>query len=96
MCQLGELNEVAAGVVQHRNGRAGHVAGRHRELGAASFDPLVVALNVVGEKHGGGLALLKHSLLICFGCGVAIQRQLEFRSVGILERGRSASEMGPD
>src|SRR5713101_209859 len=58
-CQLGELNEVAAGVVQHRNGRAGHVGGRHRELGAAGLDPLVVALDVVGEEHGRGLALLK-------------------------------------
>src|SRR5262245_32165099 len=32
-CELGELNEVAAGVVQHCNCRAGHVGGRHRELG---------------------------------------------------------------
>src|SRR5437764_526721 len=36
-CQLRELNEVAAGVVQHRNSRSGHVGGRHRELGAAGF-----------------------------------------------------------
>src|SRR6185437_1797822 len=50
--QLGELNEVAAGVLQHGNGRAGHVGGRHRELGAASLDPLVVALDVLGEKPG--------------------------------------------
>ena len=35
--QFGELNEVAAGVVQHGNGRASHVGGRHRELGAASL-----------------------------------------------------------
>src|SRR5580704_8648101 len=31
-CQQGELNEVAAGVVQHRNGREGHVSGRLGEL----------------------------------------------------------------
>src|SRR5246127_5884649 len=42
VCQLGELNQVAAGVFQHCNGRAGHVSGRHRELGPAGLDPLVV------------------------------------------------------
>src|SRR3984893_692398 len=57
--QLGPLNQVAAGVLQHRNGRAGHVGGLHRELGAAALDPLVVGLDVVGEEHGRGLALLK-------------------------------------
>src|SRR6266478_968332 len=75
-CQLGQLNQVAAGVLQHRNGRAGHLGGRHRELGAAGFDPLVVALDVVGEEHGRGLALLKDRLLIRFGRGVVVQRQL--------------------
>src|ERR1700675_3098767 len=39
VCQVGERNEVAAGFFQHRNGRAGHVGGRHRELGAARRDP---------------------------------------------------------
>jgi len=58
-CQLGELNEVAAGVVQHRNGRGGHVGGWHGELGAAGLDPLVVALDVVGVEHGRGLVLLE-------------------------------------
>jgi hypothetical protein len=48
-CQLRELNEAAAGVIQHRNGRAGHVGRRHCELGAVDLDPLVVALDVVGE-----------------------------------------------
>src|SRR5229473_6631182 len=86
-CQLGKLNEVAAGVLQHRNGRGGHVGGRHRELGAAGFDPLVVALDVVGVKHGRGLALLKDRLLIRFGRGVVVQRQLQLRAVRLLGRG---------
>src|ERR1700730_11921536 len=86
-CQLGELNEVAAGVLQHRNGRAGHVGRRHRELGAVGLDPLVVALDVVGEKHGRGLALLKYCLLIRFGCGVVVQRQLQLSAVRLLARG---------
>src|SRR5207253_676658 len=51
-CQLGELNAVAAGVVQHRNGRAGHVGGRHGELGTAALDSLVVDFDVVGVEHG--------------------------------------------
>src|SRR5215471_20581037 len=85
--QLGELNEVAAGVVQHRNGRAGHLGGRHRELGAAGLDPLVVALDVVSEEHGGGLALLKQRLLIRFGSGAFVQRELELSAVRFLRRG---------
>src|SRR5262245_29651937 len=68
-CQLRELNEVAAGVLEHRNDRAGHVGGWHRELGAAGLDPLVIALDVLAVKHGRGLALLKHRLLIRFGWG---------------------------
>src|ERR1700730_6533552 len=58
-CKWCQRNQVAAGVLQHRNGRAGHVGGLHRELGAAALDPLVVGLDVVGEEHGRGLALLK-------------------------------------
>src|SRR3989454_7245460 len=73
-CQLGQLDEVTAGVVQHRNGRAGHVLGRHRDLGAARLDPLVVALDVLGEEHRRRLALLKHRLLIRFGRWVVVQR----------------------
>src|SRR5438876_1780302 len=86
-CQLGELNQVAAGVLQHRNGRAGHVGGRHRKLGAARLDPLVVAFDVVGKEHGRGLALLKDRLLIRFGCGVVVQRQLQLSAVRLLGRG---------
>src|SRR5580704_262187 len=83
-CQLRELNQVAAGVVQHRNGRAGYVGGRHSEHGAAGLDPLVVALDVVGEKIGRGLVLLKNRLLIRFGRGVVVQRQLQLSAVRFL------------
>src|SRR5262245_25960779 len=50
-CQLGDLDEVAASVVQLGDGRAGHLGWRHAELGAASFDALVVALDVIGVEH---------------------------------------------
>src|SRR5579875_593291 len=71
-CELRDLNEIAAGVVQHRNGCEVHIGGWHGELGAASLDSLVVACEVVGEEHGGGLVLLENSLLICLGGGVVI------------------------
>src|SRR6202795_2996399 len=80
-CQLGELNEVAAVVVQHRNGRAGHVGRRHREHGAAGLDPLVVALDIVGVEHDRGLALLKNRLLIRLGRRVVVQGQLQLSAV---------------
>src|SRR2546422_3196481 len=41
------------------------------------FRSLVVALDVVGVQHGRGLALLKDRLLIRFGRGVVVQRQLQ-------------------
>src|SRR5882757_857884 len=85
-CQLGELNEVAAGVFQHCDGRAGHVGGRHRELGATRLDPVVVALDVVGEKHGRGLALLQYRLLICFGRVFVFQRDLKLIPFLLLRR----------
>src|SRR5580704_9130964 len=85
--QLGELNKVAAGVVQHGNGRASHVGGRHGELGAAGLDPLVVTLDVVGEKHGRGLVLLKDRLLVGLDGGVVVQRQLQLSAVRLLGRG---------
>src|SRR5258708_31192832 len=88
-CQLSELNEVAADVLQHRNGRGGHVGGRHCELGSAGLDPLVVALDVVGEEHGPGLALLKHRLLIGFGRRVVVQRQLQLGAVRFFGSGHS-------
>src|SRR5258705_3905898 len=93
--QLSELNAVATGVVQHRNSRAGHVGGRHRELGATGIDSLVVALDVVGEEHCRGLALLKHRLLIRFGCGVVVQRQLQLSAVRLLGRGYGQPAIGP-
>src|SRR5215467_1848747 len=85
-CQLRELNEVAAGILQHRYSRAGDIGGRHGELSPARFDPFVIALNVVGEEHGRGLVLLKDRLLIRLGGGVVVQRQLQFRAVRLLGR----------
>src|SRR4029077_13438521 len=57
------------------------------ELGATGLDPLVVPLDVVGEEHGCGLALLKNRLLIAFSRWVVVHRQLELRAVRLLGRG---------
>src|SRR5579863_7376865 len=93
-CKLGELNQVTASVVQHRNGRAGHVGGRHGELGAARLDPLVVSLDVVCKKIGRGLLLLKDRLLIRFSCGVVVQRQLQLSAFRLLGRSHSQPAIG--
>jgi hypothetical protein len=37
---------------------------RHLELAAPRLDALVVALDVIGEKHHRGLALLEQGLLV--------------------------------
>src|SRR5579863_5918140 len=84
--QLGELNQIAAGVLQHRDDRGGHVGGRHRELRTAGLDPLIVALDVVGEEHGRGLALLKQRQLIRLGRGIVVQSQLQLRAVWLVGR----------
>src|SRR5579872_271010 len=85
--QLRKLNEIAAGIVQHRDGRSGYVCGRHDELGAAPLDALVVSFDVIGEKHGRRLVLLKDSLLIRFGRRVVIQGELQLRAIRFLGRG---------
>src|SRR3989449_11080109 len=51
------------------------------------FRSLVVALDVVGVEHGRWLALLKDRLLIRFGRGVVVQRQLQLNAVRLLGRG---------
>src|ERR1700742_1003831 len=84
---MGERNEIPTGVFQHRNRRAGHVLGRHGELGSAALDSLVVALDVVGEEHHRGLALLKERLLIRSGCRVVVPRQLQLSAARLLGRG---------
>jgi len=73
--------------VSFSHGRGGHVGGRHGELGAAALDPLIVALDVVCEKHCSRLVLLKNRLLIRFGREVVVQRQLQLSAVRFLGRG---------
>src|SRR5215217_1491598 len=93
--QLDDLNEVAAGVVQHCDGRAGHVGRRHRELGAARFDALVFALDVVGVEHGRRLALREYGLLVGFGRRIVVERELHLGSVRLFGRGHGQPAKRP-
>src|SRR5438034_9065311 len=85
--QLRDLNEIAAGVLDHRNGRGGHVGWWHGELGSACLDPRVVALKIVGQEHSRGLVLLKDRLRVRCGCGNVVERQLQLRDVQRIGRG---------
>ena len=82
--QLGYLNEVAAGVVQLGDCRASYLGRRHGELGAARFDALVVALDVVGIEHDRGLALLEYGLLVGLGRRIVVERELQLGSVRLV------------
>src|SRR5215469_9740088 len=79
--QLRQLYQVAAGVLEHRNRRAGHVRGLHRELRATTLGALVVTFYVVGEKHDRRLPLLEDRLLVRFGRRIVVQRQLQLNAV---------------
>src|SRR5271168_185597 len=85
--QLRNLNEIAAGVVERGDFGGGHVGWGHGELGAVRLHTLVVGLQVVGEEHGRGLALLELGLLPGFGGWVVVERQLQLGPVRVLGRG---------
>ena len=83
MRQLRELNQVAARVVQHRNGRCGDIGRRHRELAAASLDPGVVPFDIIGVEHHRRLMLIENRPLISAGRRIAVLRQLQLSAVGL-------------
>jgi hypothetical protein len=85
--QLGDLNEVAASVVQLGDGRARYLGRLLGELDAARFDALVLAFNVVGKEHDCGLAPLEYGLLVGLGRRVAVERKLKLGSVRLVRRG---------
>ena len=67
-----DLNEIAARVVQHGDGRAGYPGRRRGELRTQRFHAIVFALDVVHVEHGGWLALLEHGLLIGLSGGIVV------------------------
>src|SRR5262249_55860852 len=98
--ELGDLNAVAAGVVDHGDGRAGDGGGRLGGFSAMRLDALVFSLHVVSKEIGRRLILLKQGLLVRLGCRTVIQRQLQLCSLRLLGRGdgqpaeRSLAEVG--
>ena len=74
-----ELNEIAAGVIQHGDLGRGHVGRRHGELRPARLHPLVIRLPVVGEEHGRGLPVPEHLLPSGFRRRSPVGRQLQLR-----------------
>jgi hypothetical protein len=83
-CQLGDLNEIAARIIQSGDGRAGYLGRRHSELRAARFHALVVVLDVIGIEHDRGLTLLEYSLLIGLGRRVVVERELQLGSARLV------------
>src|SRR6202162_299522 len=84
--QLRDLDQVSAVVVRLGDRRACHLGWRHLEFGARRLHPLVVALGVVREEHGCGLALLKERLLVGLGRRVVVARQLQLGAIRLFSR----------
>src|SRR5881275_860251 len=84
--KLRDLDQVARRIIRLGDGRACHLSGRHLELGASRFHPLVVALDVVREEHGCGLALLKECLLVGLARGAVVARELQLSTVRLFGR----------
>src|SRR5581483_8033276 len=82
--ERGNLDQIAAGVVQHGDGRAGNFGRRHGELRASSLHAVVLALHVVYIEHGGWLALLEHRLLVGLSRRVVIGSELQLDAVWLL------------
>src|SRR5260370_4289889 len=83
--ELSDLDQVAAGVIRLGDGRACHLCGRHLEFGGV-FHPFVVALDVVREEHGRGLALLEERLLIGLGRGVVGTLEMQLGAIRLFRR----------
>src|SRR5947208_11629584 len=84
--QLCDLDHVARGVIRLGDGRACHLGGWHLEFGAGGLHPLIVALDVVREEHGCGLALLKERLLVGLGRGIVVARELQLGAISVFGR----------
>jgi hypothetical protein len=82
--ERGDLDQVAAGVVHHGDGRAGHLGWRHSEVGAERFHALVLRLHVVYIEHGGGLALLERRPLVSLRGRIVVGSELQLGSVWLL------------
>src|SRR5579875_1442672 len=87
--QLGQLNQIATGVIQHCDGRASHLLRRHCELYAQRPHSLVLTSYVVDIKHGRWQTLIEQSLLKRHGRRVVITFEMELRAAWLLWRDHS-------
>lgn len=79
-----KLDQIAAGVVHHGDGRAGNFGRRHAELCACGLHAVVLALYVVYVEHDGRLALLEHRLLVGLSRRVVIGGELQLDAARLL------------
>src|SRR5260370_27304179 len=92
--KLSDLDQVAAGVIRLGDGRACHLGGRHLEFGAV-FHPFVLALDVIREEHGCGLALLKERLLVGLGRVVVVALEMQLGAIRLFGRPHSEPAIPP-
>jgi hypothetical protein len=86
--QMGDLYQVAAGVIEYRYGGSdtGQLRRFHGELHAQRFQSFVLFLNVVDKEHGRGYALLVKSFLECLSDRVRVRLKDQLDTVLILWR----------
>src|SRR5260370_25715345 len=92
--QLSDLDQVAAGVICLGDGRPCHLCGRHLEFGGV-FHPFVLALDVVREEHGRGLALLEERLLVGLGRRVVVALEMQLGAIRLFGRRHSEPAIPP-
>ena len=72
--QVCYLNEIAARIVKHGDGRSSSLGRLHGKRHAKVFDPRVFRLGVRDEEISRGRTLFKNRLLVCLGGRIVVQR----------------------
>lgn len=81
---LGDLDQVAAGVIEHRYGDGPHGGGRLGELHACRAQPGVFGLDVTHAERGGGDAVLLERGLVDLGGRVRVGLEQQLDAVGVV------------
>ncbi|SPO54825.1 protein of unknown function [Pseudomonas sp. JV551A1] len=85
---LGDLDQVAAGVIEHCYGDGPHVGGRLGELHACRAQPGIFGLDVTHAERGGGDAVLLERGFVFPGGRVRIGFEQQLDAVGVVGRGQ--------
>src|SRR6266852_6156564 len=78
---LVNLNQIAAGVREHRDDDWSRVCGFAREYDSGRLQPLILFLDVGGFKCGQGNPLFEHRLLKSLGGRIGVRLKSEFEVV---------------